>query len=150
MTKSRLRLNTISWFSFSKIFYTDWTVQITYFLLLPQQVSLSAWLWLLGCLVCFWKVVNLHSMFQETREAKKSKKIRKSAGGMFQNELSLPPLLQNTAFPVPPSPDREDWRDWITWQWLSKCSLFHRAIRFQILNHHLIEEPRSLSQKLKP
>lgn len=40
-------------------------------------------------------------MFQERREAKKSKNIRKSAGGMFQNELSLPTLLQNTAFPAP-------------------------------------------------
>lgn len=65
-------------------------------------------------------------------------------------------VLANTppkhSFSSPSSPDMQDWKDftWITWQWLSKCSLFHRVIKIQILNHHLIEEPWSLSQKLKP
>lgn len=63
----------------------------------------------------------------------------------------LPKTPPKYSFSSLSSPDMQDWRysARTTWQWLTKCSLFHRA-KVHILNYHLIEESCYLSEKLKP
>lgn len=81
---------------------------------------------------------------------KRSQKKQKYKEISWRN-VSKWTVLANTppkySFSSPVSPDMQDWRHstWTTWQWFSKLSLFHRAIKIQILNYHLIEEPCYLS-----